>query len=75
MSNYKLKILLCGPAAVGKTSLIQQFIKSRFQSDYKLTVGVDILTKEVEYEEGKADFEYLGYRWAGTFQFHPNYLL
>ncbi len=53
MSNYKLKILLCGPAAVGKTSLIQRFIKSRFQSDYKLTVGVDILTKEVEYEEGK----------------------
>jgi small GTP-binding protein len=53
VSNYKLKILLCGPAAVGKTSLIQRFIKSRFQSDYKLTVGVDILTKEVEYEPGK----------------------
>lgn len=44
---------MCGPAAVGKTSLIQRFIKSRFQSDYKLTVGVDILTKEVEYEAGK----------------------
>lgn len=53
MSNYKLKILLVGPAAVGKTSLIQRFIKSRFASDYKLTVGVDILTKEVEYEPGK----------------------
>jgi small GTP-binding protein len=53
MSTYKLKILLCGPAAVGKTSLIQRFIKSKFQTDYKLTVGVDILTKEVEYEPGK----------------------
>lgn len=51
--TYKLKILLVGPAAVGKTSLIQRFIKSKFQQDYKLTVGVDILTKEVEYEPGK----------------------
>jgi small GTP-binding protein len=53
MSTYKLKILLCGPAAVGKTSLIHRFIKSKFSVDYKLTVGVDILTKEVEYEPGK----------------------
>ena len=47
-SSYKLKVLLCGPAGVGKTSLIHRFIKSRFQTDYKLTVGVDILTKDVE---------------------------
>jgi small GTP-binding protein len=53
MQVYKLKILLCGPAAVGKTSLIHRFIKSKFATDYKLTVGVDILTKEVEYEPGK----------------------
>jgi small GTP-binding protein len=53
MSSYKLKILLCGPAAVGKTSLIHRFIKSKFDRDYKLTVGVDILTKEVEYAPGQ----------------------
>ncbi|MCF2141196.1 MAG: GTP-binding protein [Candidatus Lokiarchaeota archaeon] len=53
MSIYKLKILLCGPAAVGKTSLIHRFIKSKFERDYKLTVGVDILTKNVEYAAGK----------------------
>jgi len=47
-SSYKLKVLLCGPAGVGKTSLIMRFIKSKFQTDYKLTVGVDILTKDVE---------------------------
>ncbi|MHA1110280.1 MAG: Rab family GTPase [Promethearchaeota archaeon] len=49
-SSYKLKVLLCGPAGVGKTSLIMRFIKSKFQTDYKLTVGVDILTKDVELE-------------------------
>jgi len=47
-SSYKLKVLLCGPAGVGKTSLIMRYIKSKFQTDYKLTVGVDILTKDVE---------------------------
>ncbi|MHA1730579.1 MAG: Rab family GTPase, partial [Promethearchaeota archaeon] len=50
---FKLKILLCGPAAVGKTSLIHRFIRSKFQADYKLTVGVDILTKDVEYAPGE----------------------
>lgn len=48
MSTFKLKCLLCGPAGVGKTSLIMRFIKSRFQAEYKLTVGVDILAKEVQ---------------------------
>nr|MDO8110010.1 Rab family GTPase [Candidatus Sigynarchaeota archaeon] len=46
-SSYKVKLLLCGPAAVGKTSLIKRFVKNAFQADYKLTIGVDILTKDV----------------------------
>jgi small GTP-binding protein len=53
MSSFKLKILLCGSAAVGKTSLVQRFIKNRFAANYKLTVGVDILTKDVEYKQGE----------------------
>jgi len=53
MSSFKLKILLCGSAAVGKTSLVQIFIKNRFAANYKLTVGVDILTKDVEYKQGE----------------------
>ena len=47
-SSYKLKVILCSPAGCGKTELIMRFIKSKFQTDYKLTVGVDILTKDVE---------------------------
>ncbi|KKK44703.1 hypothetical protein LCGC14_0597500 [marine sediment metagenome] len=50
MSSFKLKVLLTGAAAVGKTSLVQRFIKQRFQANYKLTVGVDILTKDVEFK-------------------------
>jgi len=53
MSSFKLKVLLTGAAAVGKTSLVQRFIKNRFQANYKLTVGVDILTKDVEFVPGQ----------------------
>ncbi len=53
MSSFKLKVLLTGAAAVGKTSLVQRFIKHRFQANYKLTVGVDILTKDVEFRQGE----------------------
>ena len=53
MSSFKLKVLLTGAAAVGKTSLVQRFIKNRFAANYKLTVGVDILTKDVEFTQGE----------------------
>ena len=53
MSSFKLKVLLTGAAAVGKTSLVQRFIKHRFAANYKLTVGVDILTKDVEFNPGE----------------------
>ena len=53
MSSFKLKILLIGAAAVGKTSLVQKFIRNRFATNYKLTVGVDILTKDVEFKSGE----------------------
>ncbi len=48
MSSYKLKILLLGDGAVGKTSAVQRFVHSYFAASYKLTVGVDILTKDVQ---------------------------
>ena len=47
MATYKLKMLLLGAAAVGKTSLIQNFIKGKFEKDYKMTIGTDIFTKDV----------------------------
>ncbi len=49
MSSFKLKIILFGRDLV-KNRLVQQIVKSRFTADYKLTVGVDILTKDVEFQ-------------------------
>ena len=50
MSSFKLKILLVGALGKEKTELLQKFTKNRFRYDYKLTIGVDISTKEVEFK-------------------------
>ena len=49
MSCFKLKVILIGRDLV-KNRLIQRIIKNRFSANYKLTVGVDILTKDVEFD-------------------------
>ena len=45
--EYILKLVVLGDAAVGKTSLIDQYIEHSFKADYKPTLGVNIVTKEV----------------------------
>jgi small GTP-binding protein len=42
------KICMLGTFAVGKTSLVQQFIASRFSDKYHTTVGVKVDRKEVQ---------------------------
>ena len=51
LGTFKLKMLLLGDAAVGKTSLVKQFIKGSFAKDYKMTIGTDIFTKDVITDE------------------------
>ena len=53
MSSSKLKILLLGAAGVGKIDFVANIIKNRFAPNYRLTVGVDILTKDVEFRPGE----------------------
>lgn len=53
MSSFKLKVLLTGAETICEPSLIQKLIKNRFRVNYKLTVGVDILTKDVEFRQGE----------------------
>ncbi|GAG61970.1 unnamed protein product, partial [marine sediment metagenome] len=48
-----LKVIIVGPSAVGKTSLLNRFVHSEFALKYKLTIGVDFLTKTVEYQPSK----------------------
>jgi len=50
MAEYSFKILVIGPAAVGKSSLIRRFVNNKFSLQYQFTIGVDFMSKIVEYE-------------------------
>ncbi len=52
--EYRFKIILIGPAAVGKTSILMRFIHNKFSKSYKMTIGVDFLNKEINIEEFNA---------------------
>ncbi len=45
---YIFKTVLLGDFAVGKTSLIQRFVHNKFSHDYKVTIGVNVMTKVVK---------------------------
>jgi small GTP-binding protein len=49
MEKWAFKVLLIGPAAVGKTSLMMRFVHNKFSESMQATMGVDYLSKEVEF--------------------------
>jgi len=49
------KIVLLGHFGVGKSSLIRRFVENTFAEDYKVTIGVHILKKDVSIPETNKD--------------------
>ena len=43
-----IKVVVVGNGAVGKSSLIQRYCRGVFTSDYKKTIGVDFLERELQ---------------------------
>jgi small GTP-binding protein len=52
---YKYKVLILGPPAVGKTSLLHRFVEKEFKVDYTATIGATFLIKEIKISEDKSD--------------------
>lgn len=46
--NFKFKVVLAGPAAVGKTTILSALVDKEFTEQYKLTVGLDTTTQTFE---------------------------
>ena len=46
--QYNFKIILIGDSNVGKTSIMQNYIKKTFEQIYTCTIGVDFLVKDIE---------------------------
>ncbi len=49
--SYIIKLVLLGEANVGKTSLVYRFIENKFRENYKSTLGVNLLKKDMEIDE------------------------
>lgn len=45
--KFKLKIVIIGEHAAGKTSLIKAFVEQRFSADYRPTIGTNIFIKKL----------------------------
>lgn len=46
-----IKVVVVGNGAVGKSSMIQRYCKGIFTKDYKKTIGVDFLERQIVYEK------------------------
>ena len=59
------KLVLLGDAAVGKTSLVDIYTHHRFKEDYKPTLGVNIVVKELKIEDINAQIRLVLWDIAG----------
>ena len=46
------KIVLLGEAGVGKSSLVNTFMRRPFTGDYISTIGIDFVSRTVQLEDG-----------------------
>ncbi|MFW9972866.1 MAG: Rab family GTPase [Candidatus Odinarchaeota archaeon] len=46
--SYRGKVILCGDAGVGKTSLLAQYVDGQFSEEYHQTIGANFLIKEID---------------------------
>jgi len=49
--NYLLKYITIGSPNVGKSQIVQRFIKNNFNPKYEVTIGVEFGEKNIEIED------------------------
>lgn len=52
-----LKVIILGDSGVGKTSIMNQYITSKFSNSYKATIGADFLTKDIEIDQKEVSLQ------------------
>ncbi|MGV9199070.1 MAG: Rab family GTPase [Promethearchaeia archaeon] len=63
--EFVFKVTVLGEAAVGKTSLINQYIEESFSESYKPTLGANIVRKDVMLDELDAKVRLILWDLAG----------
>eukprot|EP00826_Nyctotherus_ovalis_P026887 TRINITY_DN2096_c0_g1_i2.p1 TRINITY_DN2096_c0_g1~~TRINITY_DN2096_c0_g1_i2.p1 ORF type:complete len:205 (+),score=67.32 TRINITY_DN2096_c0_g1_i2:200-814(+) len=57
MRNKFLKIMILGNAGVGKTAILERYVNEAFTGNYKVTIGADFLTKDIELDNNKVKLQ------------------
>lgn len=63
-----LKIITTGEGGVGKTTFLNRYIKGRFESDFKMTKGIEFFSKEIKGVNGY-NFNVILWDFAGQDHF------
>jgi len=71
MSSYTatFKICIFGDGGVGKTALTRRYVTNRFEVDTKITIGVDILVKDVDVENIRVKLQIWDFGGEERFRF------
>ncbi|MFX1262825.1 MAG: GTP-binding protein [Promethearchaeota archaeon] len=67
--EYRLKIVMLGDGAVGKTALTIRFTEGGFEADYKRTIGADFALKGIELKDLDANVTCIVWDLAGQPRF------
>ncbi len=67
--SYLAKLAIVGDEAVGKSSLVRRFIDNAFSIDYKVTLGVNISTKTIQFPDTKTKLKLTIMDMGGQDQF------
>ncbi len=51
--KYVFKYIIIGNPSVGKSCILNQFLKNEFSEDYEITVGVEFGAKTIEIDNGE----------------------
>ena len=54
MRTATFKICIFGDGGVGKTTLVQRYVTGQFSQSTKMTIGVDMVTKQVQIENAQS---------------------
>lgn len=68
LSKNYIKIIIVGDSGVGKTSILNRYIKKEFSQIYKSTIGADFFIKDITYSDQNIKLQL--WDTAGNEKFH-----